>query len=148
MRSQRLIGASGRRLNFTIRCTVALVRLVSPESDPEIVAIVAMLEAHGIPCYVRGGGFGGLFPGVQINAYNTRDIMIPEEQAAAALELFRDFQSRPPEPEANVRPKPSGRLRKLFELLLFGWFVPRPPAPTKNAAAPADGTPNSRSRGP
>ena len=127
---------------------MALVRLVSPESDPEIVAIVAMLEAHGIPCYVRGGGFGGLFPGVQINAYNTRDIMIPDEQTAAALELLKDFQSRPPEPEANLKPKSSGRLRNLFELLLFGWFVPRPPAPTKKVDAPADGTPNNRWRGP
>jgi Putative prokaryotic signal transducing protein len=126
---------------------VALVRLVSPDSDPEIVAIVAMLEAHGIPCYVRGGGFGGLFPGVQINAYNTRDIMIPEEQSAAALELLEEFQSRPAEPE-NIRPKKSGRLRNFLELVLFGWFVPRSPAHTEKTDGHADGTRNKRSREP
>ena len=127
---------------------MALVRLVSPDSDPEIVAIVAMLEAHGIPSYVRGGGFGGLFPGVQINAYNTRDIMIPEEQTAAALELLKDFQSQPPEPEADIPPRKSGRLRNLFELLLFGWFVPRAPAHTGESDKNADGTPNKRWKGP
>jgi hypothetical protein len=127
---------------------VALVRLVSPESDPEIIAIVAMLEGHGIPCYVRGGGFGGLFPGVQINAYNTRDIMIPEEQTATALELLKDFQSRPLEREANTKPRKSGRLRNLFELLLFGWFVPKPPAATEKPDMPVSGTPNNRRRGP
>ena len=142
------LGASGRPLNFTVRCTVALVRLVSPESDPEIIAIVAMLEAHGIPCYVRGGGFGGLFPGVQINAYNTRDIMIPEEQTAEAVELLKGFHSRPLEPEANVKPRTSGRLRNLFELIFFGWFVPRPPAPKEQAGEAAGGTPNNRWRGP
>jgi Putative prokaryotic signal transducing protein len=148
VRPRRLIDASGRPLNFTVRCTVALVRLVSPDSDPEIIAIVAMLEAHGIPCYVRGGGFGGLFPGVQINAYNTRDIMIPEEQAAPALELLKDFQSRQPDPEPNVKPRKSGRLRNLFELLLFGWFVPTPAARMEKRDASADGTPNNRWRGP
>jgi Putative prokaryotic signal transducing protein len=134
-----------RPLNFTVRCTVALVRLLSPESDSEIVAIVAMLDAHEIPSFVRGGGMGGLFPGVQINAYNTRDIMVPEEKAAAALELLRDFQSSRPAPEEHVEtPKKSGRLRNLFELLLFGWFMPG----SRTRARNADGTPNNRWRGP
>jgi hypothetical protein len=120
---------------------VSLVRLVSPETDSEIVAIVAMLNAHEIPTYVRGGGFGGLFPGVQINAYNTRDIMIPEETATAALELLRDFQSQPSGPEVHVTPKRLGWLRNLLELLLFGWFMPgtRSRAPDGNSS----GTPNN-----
>jgi hypothetical protein len=146
VRPRRLIGASGRPLNFTVRCTVALVRLLSPESDSEIATIVAMFDAHEIPCFVRGAGFGGLFPGVQINAYNTRDIMVPEEKAADALELLRDFQSRPSAPEDDVTPKRSGRLRNLFELLLFGWFMPGSRARARNAQS--DGTPNNRSRGP
>ena len=146
MRPRRLSDVVVRPLNFTVRCTVALVRLLSPESDSEIVTIVAMLEAHEIPCFVRGAGFGGLFPGVQINAYNTRDIMVPEEKAAEALALLRDFQSQPSAPGEDVKPKRSGRLRNLFELLLFGWFMPGSRARTKNAHS--DGTPNNRSRGP
>jgi hypothetical protein len=104
---------------------VALVRLVSPDSDPEIMTIVAMLDARGIPSYVRGGGFGGLYPGVQINAFNTRDIMVPEEQVAEALALLKDFQAQQPAAEHVARPRKTGWLRNLVELLLFGWFVPR-----------------------
>jgi len=125
---------------------MALVRLISPDSEPEIVAIVAMLEAHGIPSYVRGAGFGGLFPGVQINAYNTRDIMIAEEQVAEAVELLKDYRSRSVDPEENGRPRKSGRLRNLLELLLFGWFVPRSSARTKKLSTPTDDPPDDRWR--
>jgi Putative prokaryotic signal transducing protein len=127
---------------------LALVRLVSPDSDPEIIAIVAMLEGHGIPSFVRGGGFGGLFPGVQINAYNSRDIMIPEEHVAAAVELLKDFQSQPPEPEPSGKPRRFGVLRNLVELLLFGWFVPRSRVRTDSHDTRTDGTPNNRRSGP
>jgi Putative prokaryotic signal transducing protein len=102
-----------------------LQRQVSPESDPEILAITAMLEAHDIPCYVRGGGIGGLLPGVQINGFNTRTIMIPEDRAQFALELLREFQSQSSIPYSGVRSGKSGRLRNLIEFFLFAWFVPR-----------------------
>jgi hypothetical protein len=126
---------------------LALIRLVSPDSDPEIIAIVAMLEARGIPSYVRGGGFGGLYPGVQINAFNTRDIMVPEEKAAEALALLRDFQAQKTDTDTEppVRPKKSGWFRNLLELLLFGWFVPTSRPKSDNATtARRDGTPNNR----
>jgi len=103
---------------------VALVRVLSPESQSEIVAVVAMLEAHDIPCLVHNAGFGGLFPGPQINAYNTRSIMVPEERAAEALELLKEYQSQPPDPADGLKPKASGKLRNILEFFLFGWFVP------------------------
>ena len=129
---------------------MALVRLVSPESDPEIIAIVAMLDARGIPAYVRGGGFGGLYPGVQINAFNTRDIMVPEEKAAEALALLKDFQGQKPDTDAEpaVRSTKPGWLRNILELLLFGWFVPRSRPDSDKATARRDGTPNTGGRGP
>jgi hypothetical protein len=120
---------------------MALVRLISPESESEIIAVVAMLEAHQILCYVRGGGFGGLYPGVQINSYNTRDIMIPEEKATLALELLRDFQSQPVTEPPEERLRKSGKLRNLLELLLFGWFVP---GSGGTGTKPPDSTPNPR----
>ena len=141
LRAQRAFFAAARPLKLTVRCTVSLIRLISPESDPEILAIVAMLEAHEIPCFVRGGGMGGLFPGVQINAYNTRTIMVPEENAAAALDLVREFQSQAPPQSEDVKLKPKGRLRNLFEFLLFGWFVPGPRAERPKQS---DDTPNNR----
>ena len=103
LRPCRAFSVICRPPKLTVRCTVTLVRLISPDSDPEILAIVAMLEAHEIPCFVRGGGFGGLYPGVQINAFNTRDIMVPEEHAAAALDLVRDFEVQPSAPSRSPR---------------------------------------------
>ena len=92
-----------------------------------------MLDARGIPSFVRGWGIGGLLPGVQINAYNTRDIMVPEEKAAEALELVRDFQKPRSTPAGALIAKRPGRLRNLFELLLFGWFVPSHRAASKES---------------
>jgi hypothetical protein len=137
-------GAVPRRSTLALGVPLALIRLVSPDSDPEIIAIVAMLEAHGIPSFIRGGGMGGLFPGVQINAYNSRDIMIPEADAITALELLKDFQSREPEPEPIVKPRRFGVLRNFLELLLFGWFVPGSRSRTDCRDARSGGAPNNR----
>jgi hypothetical protein len=101
---------------------MTLVRVLSPDTEPELVAVVAMLEAHEIPCFVHNHAFGSLYPGPQINAYNTRSIMVAEENVPDAIELIREFQAHPG--SAQPRPTPSGRLRNLIEFLLFGWFIP------------------------
>lgn len=83
---------------------------------------MSLLEAHGIPCFVHNQGFGALFPGPQINAFNTRAIMVPEEDVPAALELVQSLQS-PPTAMHSATTR-AGSLRALIEFLLFGWFVP------------------------
>jgi hypothetical protein len=60
--------------------TVGLGNIFRPNTEPELMAVVAMLEAHEIPCFVHNAGFGGLYPGPQIDLYNTRAITIPEEK--------------------------------------------------------------------
>ena len=87
-------------------------------------AYVAMLEAHEIPCYVHSAGLGGLFPGLQIEGFNSRAIMVPEEEVGLAVELLREYQSQHSEPDEAEKPKSSGKLRNVIEFLLFGWFVP------------------------
>jgi Putative prokaryotic signal transducing protein len=77
---------------------MALVRVHSPDTEPELMTVVAMLEAHDIRCFVHSAGFGSLYPGPQINGYNSRSIWVLEEKVPAALELIRDFQSQPLEP--------------------------------------------------
>lgn len=103
---------------------MALVTVLSPESDAEIVAVVAMLEAHEIPCYVHSAGLGGLFPGLQVEGFNSRAIMVPEEEVGLAMELLREYQSQPSEPDEAEQPKSSRKLRNVIEFLLFGWFIP------------------------
>lgn len=106
---------------------MALVPLMHVESEPERLAVVALLEAHGVPCFVQGEGFGGLYPGIQIEHYNSRRIMVPDEALAAARELLTDFRAAPTEtPPAQLDWLDA--LRCAAEALLGGWIVPRPRA--------------------
>jgi len=74
---------------------VGLVKVLSPDTEPELLAVVAMLEAHEIPCFVQNAGLGSLFPGPPIGAFNRRSVMVPEKNARAALELIGDFKAQP-----------------------------------------------------
>ncbi len=74
---------------------MGLVKVLSPDGEAELLAVVAMLEAHDIPCFVQNAGFGSLYPGPQIGAFNARAIMVPEEKATEALELIGNFKARP-----------------------------------------------------
>ena len=73
---------------------MALVRVFSPGSESELMAVVALLEAHEIPCFVHNAVFGALYPGVQID-HNSRAIMVDHDKVMAARELIRDFQTQP-----------------------------------------------------
>lgn len=105
---------------------MAFVSVFTPDSEPELVTVVAMLEAHDIPCFVHNGALGALYPGPQIDWFNRRAIMVPEEKVRAAMELIREFESQPPEPddEPDEPPPPRSALRVLLEVLVFGWFIP------------------------
>ena len=50
---------------------MALVSVFRPDTESELMAVVAMLEAHDIPCFVHNAGFGGLYPGPQIDGEAT-----------------------------------------------------------------------------
>jgi len=76
---------------------VSLVSLLTPDSEAELLTIVTMLEARGIPFFVHGSGFGSLFPGaMQVESVNARAIMVPEERVDEALALISDFRSSKP----------------------------------------------------
>ena len=71
---------------------MALVRVLSPESEPELAVARSLLEAHDIPVFVHGRHVGSLLPGLQIDNYNTQSIMVPEECVTDALELLAAFR--------------------------------------------------------
>ena len=71
---------------------MALVKVLSPRSEPELAVVRSLLEAHDIPVFVHGRHLGSLFPGLQIGRYNTQSVMVPEECAAAALQLLAGFR--------------------------------------------------------
>lgn len=73
-----------------------LVRVFSPATEGELLAVVAMLEARRVPHFVQGAGAGSLFPGaLPIESLNGRAIMVPEGRAAEARALIEDFQNSP-----------------------------------------------------
>jgi len=75
---------------------VSFVSVLTPDSDVELLTVCAMLEARGVPFFVRSAGLGSLFPGpMQAGSLNARAIMVPEERAGEALALISDFQSEP-----------------------------------------------------
>jgi hypothetical protein len=103
---------------------VSLVSVLTPESEAELATVVAMLDARKIPYFVRGGGIGSLLPGVQVESFNARAVMVPEERAAEALALIADICGLPQSQEERPEPPRSSKWRALVEPLLFGWFVP------------------------
>lgn len=102
---------------------MALVRVLSPQSESEIAVVTSLLEAHDIPVFIHGRHLGSLLPGLQIGNYNTQSIMVPEERAADALELLSEFRQN----DTGTGPWPlpwRDRLRVVLEGVLFGWLVP------------------------
>ena len=101
---------------------MSLVRVASPETETEIVLISARLEAAGIPHFVHNAGIGGLYPGLQIGAYNTRSIMVPLSAAEEASRLIAELELGAPPPA--VTQGGWQKLRVIVEALLLGWFIP------------------------
>ena len=67
---------------------MAWVTLTTPASDSERLTTVALLEAYGITCFIRGGGFSALYPGAQIGSRNALTILVPEEQLVTAQQVL------------------------------------------------------------
>jgi hypothetical protein len=101
---------------------MALVEVYRPDTEPELIAVVAMLEAYGIPCLIDNAGFGSLYPGPQIDSYNARTVRVPKEKQALALQLIAEFRGAPAT-HAPSSPT-SSKLRAFLEMILFGWFIP------------------------
>ena len=106
-----------------------MVPVFRPEDGVELALAQSVLEAHRIPFFVHNGGFGGLYPGMQIDLYNVRTVMVPEAAAETARELLAHFVHRHDEPAATSSGEQErlswwDRTRLIFELIVFGWCVP------------------------
>ena len=117
-----------RPLNANVRAQV--IPIYRPENGVELALAQSVLEAHSIPYFVHNGGFGGLYPGMQIDLYNVRTIMVPEGAAETAREVLAHFLDGHNEPAAadpavGSRLSTWDRVRLIAELLICGWCVPR-----------------------
>ena len=101
-----------------------MVPVYSPITESEAVVISAMLEAHEIPFFIRGGGFSKLYPGMQIKDYNTQTFMVPVELYKDTRELLSEF-IKPSKEKPTVLLEWSfwRTLRALIEAICFGWVI-------------------------
>jgi hypothetical protein len=92
-------------------------------SESEAAVVSALLEAHAIPFFIRGGNFSKLYPGMQIKDYNTQTFMVSVEHSDFARELLSEFIS--PQKSELTLPKWSfwRSVRVLFEAICFGWVI-------------------------
>lgn len=106
-----------------------LVALYSPLGGGELALVQSILENAEIPFYVRNHFFGSLHPGPDIELFNRRTVMVPEDRAGEAVELIGDYLQVTSESPLPVEPR--DRTRQLLEFLCLwiappigAWFVP------------------------
>ena len=91
--------------------------------------MVSLLEANEVPCFVHGGNFASVLPGLQIGSYNMPTIMVPDSSRKEALELLSVFSAPTDSSVTDTLPVAFWpKLRVIFEAILFGWPVTPPPA--------------------
>ena len=116
---------------------MSLVAVAQPSSEPESTAMVCLLQANDIPCFVHGARLSGMLPGLQIASFNTPTIMVPSAAAERAVELLSVFAPLPSPTSAVPRVSAMAKLRMVVETLLFGRFVSQP---TAHSSKTEDGT--------
>ena len=99
-----------------------MITVCHPGDEMEQIFIVSALERAEIPFFIIGQYFGGLYPGIQISAYNERSIAVPTSYVEEAVEVIEDVRSNFVSPSDNL--KTTSKFRMLFELILFGWVMP------------------------
>lgn len=116
-----------------------MIPVFHPQNETELVLAVGALQAHGIPHFVHNRGFGGLYPGMQMDLYNARTILVPASAYDAAQAILEQFLVTDANAIDESELEPGGirppaidaprswreRLRLLVELIVASWCVPR-----------------------
>lgn len=103
-----------------------MIELYSPENESELMILRSILDDAGIPHFVHNDTFGSMVAGPRIAHYNRKRILVAEYDHDEALDLVAEYLLK-----TDIEPEPISRdftlfdkLRMVFELLLFGWFMP------------------------
>ncbi len=102
-----------------------MIAVFKPQTLIQLAIAESLLEANGIPYYVHNRGYGGLYPGMQLDLLNVRTIMVPPSAAEAASELLAHYLADEPGLRPNAERSPWHILRMLVEAGFGAWFVPR-----------------------
>lgn len=112
-----------------------MIKLYSPRNEVELALLRSVLEGEGIPFFIHNDNFGTLKAGPRIESFTAKTIMVPEEQAARAMELIDDYR-RKVEPDSNGDDPGYtvlDKLRMFFEVLFAGWIMPGKRRRTKDS---------------
>src|SRR5215471_8545678 len=96
-----------------------LVKVISPHTEAELAAIVELLEAHEVPCFVYDAPLNGVSSGVHGCVRKPRTLMVPATRVAEAMDLIGALKS----PRA-ARNRLSSRLCALARLIWLAWHRP------------------------
>lgn len=104
-----------------------MIKLYSPENEIQLAVLRSIFEAEGIPIFVHNDHFGSMRPGVQIELFNRKTIMVPEKYFEKSCEVLRNYLGNL---ESETQEDPSNsysaldKLRMVLEALVFGWIMP------------------------
>lgn len=103
-----------------------MIELYSPENESELLILRSILDDAGIPHFVHNDTFGSMVAGPRIAHYNRKQILVAESDHEDALDLVAEYLLKTDtEPAASSHDLTLfDKLRMIFELLLFGWFMP------------------------
>ena len=101
-----------------------LVGVVSPDTEAELAAIVEILEAHGVACFVCDARVRGVSSGVHGRVRKPRVVMVPGTRVAEAAALIGDLKSSHAARDDVARKHLSSRLCALVRFIWFGWYRP------------------------
>jgi len=102
-----------------------VIAVYKPQTLIELAVAESVLEANGIPYFVHNAGFGGLYPGMQLDLLNVRTIMVPPSAADDAKEVLAHYLADEPGLRANRERSFWHILRMLAEAACGPWVVPR-----------------------
>lgn len=103
-----------------------IVKLYSPQNLTEQSLIQSILDSEGINYYIHNDLFGSLYVGPQIDLYNKKMIMVPNDQYKRARELLDTFFESTEDKDdlRGTKYSISDKIRMTVEILLFGWMMP------------------------
>jgi hypothetical protein len=103
-----------------------MIKLYSPENEPDLALIKSLFELEHITYYVLNDHFGTLKVGPKIDLFNAKTIYVSEEDLNFAKDILLDFLENSKNGNERSRPQYSipDKLRMVIETLLFSWFIP------------------------
>lgn len=99
---------------------VGLVRVISTDKETELAAIVDMLEAREVPCFVSNPRPGAGPRGVAGGVSKPRTILVPAARLAEAVALIGALQGTRAVHGRAAPEASSGRLRALVSFFTRG----------------------------